>query len=504
MSDTIDFEIVADEEAWGFNLNAYGTCQTVYEGKGTLALSSGEQVECDFQVGQLSNGDVILLCGTRAYYSLLGFGDSVESFHGVTHEGYKLASAGRIRSTNYLPNMTRPGTFEALHLERLSVLISEGSSVVRSVRFGITNFKFVTTQVGKDENNRFVSWLPLILNDGKSVINFCMRPVPDYDKLIRRLQTLKTIEVTCEAVAYVSGEDAIPALEQAAEALCRILSVARGTKIQWVYRDQYDEQGILLKRTHYEHITKSFCPMAIIDARYEGRVETRDFIEGAYPVFLERRDPYKLDKGTIDAYLDAKSEDDYLETRAVKLAVALEKLKAVFLSQPESSSKEFVIDESLFDSIKPKMKSAIGEVLNAEGVGAAERGEIYPKLSGLNRRSFADLLKGFLQYIKLDVNPKDLQLFIQCRNKLVHTGEFYCVAASPVERKKCTPLPTPAEEYYFMVNFLDRIFLRLLAYSGNYVDYRTIMTGLDKAKLCVASRNQSYSISATATRGGDR
>jgi hypothetical protein len=84
--------------------------------------------------------------------------------------------------------------------------------------------------------------------------------------------------------------------------------------------------------------------MAIIDARYEGREETRQFIESPYPVFLERRDPYKLDKGTIDAYLDAKSEDDYLQTRAVKLAVALEKLKAVFINQPDSSSKEFVID----------------------------------------------------------------------------------------------------------------------------------------------------------------
>jgi len=120
------------------------------------------------------------------------------------------------------------------------------------------------------------------------------------------------------------------------------------------------------------------------------------------------------------------------------------------------------------------MKIAIGEILKAESVGPTERGEIYPKLTGLNRRSFADLLKGFLHYIKLDVNPKDLHLFIQCRNKLVHTGEFYCLAASSAERKKCAPLPTPAEEYYFMVNFLDRIFLRLLSYSGNYVDYRTI------------------------------
>jgi hypothetical protein len=42
MSEAMDCEKVADKEPWGFNLNAYGTCQTVYEGKGTIALSSGE------------------------------------------------------------------------------------------------------------------------------------------------------------------------------------------------------------------------------------------------------------------------------------------------------------------------------------------------------------------------------------------------------------------------------------------------------------------------------
>lgn len=478
----MDFETVADGGSWGFDLNAYGVCQSVYEGKGTLALSSGEHVQCDFQVGQLSNGDVILLCGAPVYYSLFGFGASVESFQGLTHKGYKLASSGRIRSTNYLSDMPRPGTFEALHLEKLSVMISDCSSKVRAIRFGITNFKFVTTHVGRDENNQFCSWLPLILNDGKNVINFCMRPVPHYDKVMRRLLTLKTIDVTCEAVAYISGENEIPALEHAVDTLCRILSVARGTKIQWVYRDNYDEQGILLNRAHFEHITKSFCPMAIIDARYEGRAETRDFIESAYPLFLERRHAYKLDKGTIDAYLDAKSEDDYLEMRAVKLAVALERLKAVFLNQPESSSNEFVIDENLFNRLKPQLKTAISDVLKAAGVGAVHRHEIYPKLSGLNRRSFADLLKEFLRYIKLDVNPADLQLFIQCRNKLVHTGEFHSRASS-AERKRYASVRTPVEEYYFMVSFLDRIFLRLFGYNGNYVDYRTITTGLEKAKL---------------------
>src|SRR5689334_17564416 len=83
MSKTMNPEMVTDEEPWGFNLTSYGRCQTVYEGKGILALSSGEQVDCEFHAGQLSHGDVILLCGTPVYDSLLGFGATVESFRGA-------------------------------------------------------------------------------------------------------------------------------------------------------------------------------------------------------------------------------------------------------------------------------------------------------------------------------------------------------------------------------------------------------------------------------------
>ena len=228
---------------------------------------------------------------------------------------------------------------------------------------------------------------------------------------------------------------------------------------------------------HFGHITKPYGPMAIIDPRHEGRNEIPAFIEGAYRVYVERRDAYKLDKGTIDAYLDAKAENDYLELRGAKLAVALEKLKAVFLTKPDNAVREFVVDEEMFAGLMPKMKGAVGTVLKDAGIAGPLRGEIYGKLRGLNRRSFADLLSGFFDEIGLCPSSADVQLFIQCRNKLVHTGEFYSVAATVEERVKCSPLSTPAAEYYFMVSLLDQIFLRLLGYSGPYVDYRTIVPG---------------------------
>jgi hypothetical protein len=58
------------------------------------------------------------------------------------------------------------------------------------------------------------------------------------------------------------------------------------------------------------------------------------------------------------------------------------------------------------------------------------------------------------------------------RDYLVHTGEFYCDCAKPKDRAEVTPLPDPTTEFFFLVSFLDRLFLKLLGYSGQYADWR--------------------------------
>lgn len=466
-----------EESSWGLDLTYYGTSLATYKGEGVLTLASGERVECEFEAGQLTSGDVILLCATESS-SLFGFDVSLSAFSGTTADGHNLSADDRITGLNYLPDRPggRSGTWAAFRLDKLTVRTgAEGS--VRSVRFGITNFKFTGTATIADNDGSRVAALPLRLTSGEEVTSLYVRPVEQYEKVMRRVQTLKGIDVTCETVIEVTGEADARMLEGVVDNLCRILSVARGTKIQWVYCDCYDTAGRPVSRTHFWHITKPYGPLAVIDSGYEGRNETKAFIEGAYPIYVERHEAYKLDRGTIDAYLDAKAENDYLEMRGSKLAVALEKLKAVFLAQPGASAREFVIDEAEFAKLMPKLKEAVSDALKEAGVPSSARGEMYGKLRGFNRRSFADLLGDFFNSIGLRPSGREVQLFIQCRNKLVHAGEFYCVAATVEERTRCEPLPSAREEYYFMLNFLDQIFLRMLGYSGRYVDYRTIIPG---------------------------
>jgi len=64
-------------------------------------------------------------------------------------------------------------------------------------------------------------------------------------------------------------------------------------------------------------------------------------------------------------------------------------------------------------------------------------------------------------------------LLVQSRNSLIHRGGFYCELADEDERKRCTPLPTVKDEYCFLLNFLDKVFLKLLGYSGPYINWRS-------------------------------
>jgi hypothetical protein len=231
--------------------------------------------------------------------------------------------------------------------------------------------------------------------------------------------------VSCEVIADIPTDGNIALITEAVEDLCYILSVARGTKVQWVYRDQYDLTEKLISRTHSSRITKRYCPLKIIDTIASGGGETKSFIEQAYSTYVDKRESYRLNNGTIDAYLDAKAEADYLEMRGVKFAVSMEILKKVFCKS-----------------------------MNIKG------------------GSFKSLVENLCNSINLNVSKQEIDLFVKSRNSLIHGGEFFCIVATPKQREKFKVPSAHTEEYLFLVNFLDRVFLRLLGYGGPYIDWR--------------------------------
>lgn len=67
----------------------------------------------------------------------------------------------------------------------------------------------------------------------------------------------------------------------------------------------------------------------------------------------------------------------------------------------------------------------------------------------------------------------EIKRFVAARNKLVHEGHFYCERVTDRERTKVASFATPKAEWFWLLHFVDRLFLRALGYEGQYVDWST-------------------------------
>lgn len=454
----------------------YGKCIAVYNGKGKLTFGDGSTISCEFQAGQLQDGQLFLLCLAETYQHSLYDGSPVAKFEGVTTEGYLIQSLESIREVNYLSKSPRTGFPIALRLKDLSVekkdlSVEKNNNDINSVRFGITNLEFFSNRIRLD--GRFHKELPLRLNDGTNDCDIKLRPLERYDEIIRRVHLLRNAEVTCEIVADVNANGGLKNLLEVVDNVCRLSSVARGTKVQWLYCDQIDDSGDTVKIVHYPHITKPYCGLTAIDHR-KSADDFKNFMETCYPTYVAKRDEYQLAKGTIDAFLSAKAEEDYLETRGGKLAIALERFKAAFHKRTSSPYADWILNEEDFNDLIPKIKTDIRDLLDKEELGSPDlRGDVANegKILGLNRVSFSTTIRRACKEIKMSTAKGEIRLFVQCRNKLIHEGDFYSVVATPEEKAEVPPKDNAKDEYYFMVNFLDRFFLKFLGYSGDYINW---------------------------------
>ena len=76
----------------------------------------------------------------------------------------------------------------------------------------------------------------------------------------------------------------------------------------------------------------------------------------------------KADRSVVDAYLDAKVEHDFLETRAGKLALAIEKLKHTFVRSGVSDVSEYVVPDATFRPLVADIVEAIRPILENAGI----------------------------------------------------------------------------------------------------------------------------------------
>jgi hypothetical protein len=193
--------------------------------------------------------------------------------------------------------------------------------------------------------------------------------------------------------------------------------------------------------------------------------DTAEFVRKTAARFRELKDRFRL-RAVLLSYLDAKKEDVYLETRALRAATTLDLLTGLFASHYE---RDHIIASSRFKKVNAAVKASLK---NVRDLLPKEFSELSEKVSELRRRSLKRLLTELVEEFKVPPPSPEreaiLKGVVDTRNELVHRARFR------------TPPPRNADpEYLELVGLLDRIILRMLGYEGRFIDITRLLQPAD-------------------------
>lgn len=470
-------------------LKQYGIAIFQYSGRGVITGNANGRVgtwPCHFSAAQLQSGQIVIACELDSSSEGTPMAIVASGFEGESLLGERITSTdlGQITTLGSEAATFEAGAWLTFRANDLDVVLpkADRDSVIEE-RYGVTNYAFDALEaevLGRKVPNA----IQLLLRSdasGRDVEHVVvLAQVPHYRDAVARLRTLKGIEVTTEAIfAYPSAEVGthgygahdVATFDAAISALTYVMSVGAGSKVQWVYRTSHARGGDTVARSHRARIAKSFTSQAIIRNTAGTFIENKRFLERAYPAFHTWERQFRLSH-LIDAYLDAKSEADFLEARGAKIAIALEALKDRFAGRPGAKVPGTRIPKAEFRKIRPKIQAAIRDILESFDIGPASIEEFTEPgaLTNLNRLTFGELITGVLDEIGLTVDREELRRFVKSRNALVHVGQFECVRVAEEDELDPPKREAVVSEYLADVHLLDRILLRVLGHVGQYVD----------------------------------
>ena len=298
------------------------------------------------------------------------------------------------------------------------------------------------------------------------------QPLADYVDRIVHLWQSRGIIPTAELV-LTQPFDSVAELHTLASRICKLISVAAGSVVEWIQAEGFDPQSQKTYRFHGARATKPFCSFPTVPIKelsYQANGETlRFFLQSGLARFA-KDDPQYLN-GLIGAFLDARLEDDYLEGRGVKTAVALEILKNPFAERFTREHWDKVMPKTLRKEIVKVAVAAVDE----KGMGDEVNRVVRETLNQLARPSLGRMLSFMIEALDLAEEDSTVAAATAIRNRLVHTGQF--LSHSDADKAKKLSLSDAVNEFYVMSSFLDRLLLRFFGYAGWHIDYSRATSG---------------------------
>lgn len=439
-----------------------------YQGNGEVTLINNEIYTCSFKLYQEKDSRIILLCKFFDYNSISSLiftrDFKVKQFKGKTKNNFECYTEKIILGDFInIPDSEECVIFYLNEIEIITTIESHENAFC----FEITNFC-----LNKFDN--FELSLPNSYQGKNQKLNFSFRPLDNYEEINKNLRINRNVEVTSEII-YLNTDNllSIEQIIKIIDDICHLLSIAQGTKIQWINYKFYKKSHIHEK--YLSRVTSSYTPFFIIVPDINS---IKNFMETVYSTFIEKKEIYHL-KWIINAFLDSKSEQGYLGSRGLRAVVVMEMLRGYFLEN--GSIEEDIFQAKVFRKIRENIRKEIKRTLDSDikndvDLSVEEKQMLYSKISELNRKPFGEILRKFLESINFDVKKEDdnIKCFIKSRNSLVHRGRFL----HDKSNKSTCKYKSSFEEFTFIINFIDKVILKLIGYSGLYQNiYQTIQNG---------------------------
>ena len=449
------------------HLPYYGDAIIEYAGEGIIVLADNTELKCKFNAGQFINGNIVLICIILPI-----------DIHRIDMQIWKEGLA----RADYLKGQTQDGkTLEATKLgyaisravsddQAFVCAIFNPSSVIidmqkdvapNGIAFGITNFGFKGFQFNHPQ---YIEYLELDILEKKLDI----WKVRHYDDIINRMRLVREARITSEIWTELSGMEEVEKMEKIITDLCYVLSVASGSKVQWIYRDVFSGEE-RISTLHKLVPNKPYNSWTIMGTEMDPII-LAEFIKIAFPRFLSSLDFFgevndvPRIKAAIDALMDARIETDFLQIKGIKLVTTMEIVKEMF--RVWMPKKKFLTNSEL-KKFGEEIKKALEPIFAGyfPDLPEEERTDAIGELKELNRPSFRYILSNGFEKIEFQAKKRDVDLLLKSRNNLVHQGRFYCETATEDQARECEPLKDAEEEYAFISQFLSDVFLSLLGYK---------------------------------------
>ena len=391
----------------------YGRFECLFHGKGKL-----NGVDCEFEIGQQSDGNIYLRCQSQEL--LPNNNDNIELI-GFAYEGPVHVNGKVIRTTvrgNYDYYYCNAGKLEMNVGE-----LDWGSA--HTAKFAITNFKLIGNE--KEEFSTG-GWrrtdIKLKLDD----VNISFQKVEMYDSIIESLERNKNTEITCELAIEVDNQ-AQEKIIEIVNRVCSLLTIARGTKINWISYNLFESKSRLICNHCEPRITVPYAGIALVKPINIPK-STISFLKQCYPTYKERNSQYHFDD--IGNFLVDIHSRGFLETRCLLLFSVAE-----------------VLTRSLFDNNEPLKR--LRDFVDEHNVSVEKCRQ---KKCGRGCGTCSPKCKECKTRCELNC---EIGKFIQDRNEFVHRMRF--------------PNDNITEGYYRNLNFLHRMILSALKYKGELYDW---------------------------------